>query len=150
MAALAGLGLLLCLGSAIGLIAVSELNDVAMYVYILLGIGVLLGAGLGFTGMILDLKRNPPKPPEERVERRPLFVRRVPPQVVKTRLMAVNGVNQTYRSGTISGALVGGLLAGDVGAIVGGIANTKDHTYNVDTEYTFLVLYDNGENSWRQ
>lgn len=86
-------------------------------------------------GGIDELMPHDDKPAEKRHK----------PQVVKAKLMSVDGVNVTTRSGTVSGALLGGLIGGGVGAVVGGMANTKDHISNVDTKYTFLVLYDNGK-----
>ena len=63
-------------------------------------------------------------------------------QIVRTKLMAVNGVNGTYRRGTVSGAIVGGMLGGGLGALIGAAANTQDRQYNIDNKYTFLVIYD--------
>ena len=69
------------------------------------------------------------------------------PRIVRTQLLSVDGIKQSVRSGTVSGAVVGGILAGGLGAVVGAMSNTRERQYNVGHEYTFLVMYDNGNKS---
>lgn len=65
--------------------------------------------------------------------------------ITKTKIMAVNNDAVTYTSGGISvgGALIGGILAGDVGALLGGLTGSKtSQTRNGENIFTFLVVYD--------
>lgn len=65
--------------------------------------------------------------------------------ITKTKVLAVNNDTVTYTNGGISigGAVIGGLIAGDVGAILGGLSGSKySQTQNGENIYTFLVCYD--------
>ena len=58
--------------------------------------------------------------------------------ITKTRLLAVNGVETVTHKGALSGAIVGHMLAGDIGAVVGAMSAEQVHR---DNEFTFLVYY---------
>ena len=65
--------------------------------------------------------------------------------ITKTKIIAVNNSTVTYTNGGISigGALIGGILAGDVGALLGGLTGSKtSQTKNGENFFTFLVCYD--------
>ena len=58
--------------------------------------------------------------------------------ITKTRLIAVNGVEYITHRGAVSNALIGHMLAGDIGALIGAMSAEQIHT---DNEFTFLVFY---------
>ena len=68
--------------------------------------------------------------------------RAVDKHIKKTRLLAVNGVEYVTEKGALSGAIVGHMLAGNIGALLGAMSARQVHT---DNEFIFLVLYDDGK-----
>lgn len=61
--------------------------------------------------------------------------------IEKTRLLAVNGIEYTTHKGIIGNAILGHMVAGDVGALIGAMSSEQRHT---DNEFTFLVYYNGG------
>ena len=60
--------------------------------------------------------------------------------IKSTRIIAVNGVTPNVSGKVLRGMIVGGMLAGEEGALYGAIrASNQSPTIN---EYTFLVKYD--------
>ncbi len=61
--------------------------------------------------------------------------------IKKTRLLAVNGIQYTTHKGIVGNAILGHMVAGDVGALIGAMSSEQVHT---DNEFTFLVYYNGG------
>ena len=59
--------------------------------------------------------------------------------IKKTKLLSVNGIQYVTHNGALSGAIVGHMLAGDIGAIAGAMSAEQVHR---DNEAIFLVYYD--------
>jgi len=64
-------------------------------------------------------------------------------KILKTKLLAVNGVDQTKKTGVISGAIAGGILAGGLGALIGAMTGSET-SERVDNEFTFIIVYEDG------
>ena len=62
--------------------------------------------------------------------------------IKKTRLIAVNGVDYVTNKGMITNAIIGHMLAGNIGAFLGAMSAEQVHREN---EFTFLVLYNEGK-----
>ena len=60
----------------------------------------------------------------------------------KTKILAVNGIQYKTHKGIISNAIVGHMVAGDIGALVGAMSAEQVLT---DNEFTFLVYYNGGK-----
>ncbi|MCR4621306.1 MAG: hypothetical protein K5663_04420 [Clostridiales bacterium] len=58
--------------------------------------------------------------------------------ITKTRIIAVNGVEYVTEKGVLSNAVVGRMLAGDIGMYLGAVNSKQVHR---DNEFTFLVFY---------
>lgn len=63
--------------------------------------------------------------------------------ITKTKIIAVNGIEETSHKGMYSRAILGGMLAGESGALLGALSATKQE--HVDNQFTFLVYYSGGE-----
>lgn len=63
--------------------------------------------------------------------------------ITKTRIIAVNGVEQTSSSHPITRAIIGAAIAGEAGAAIGALTARKK-TETLENEYTFLVFYKDG------
>jgi hypothetical protein len=61
--------------------------------------------------------------------------------IEKTRLLAVNGIEYTTHKGMIGNAILGHMVAGDIGALIGAMSSEQRHT---DNEFTFLAYYNGG------
>ena len=61
--------------------------------------------------------------------------------IEKTRLLAVNGIEYTTHKGLVGNAILGHMVAGDIGALIGAMSSEQRHT---DNEFTFLVYYNGG------
>ena len=61
--------------------------------------------------------------------------------IKKTRLLAVNGIQYTTHKGIVGNAILGHMVAGDVGALIGAMSSEQVHS---DNEFTFLLYYNGG------
>lgn len=61
--------------------------------------------------------------------------------IKKTQLLAVNGIQYTTHKGIVGNAILGHMVAGDIGAIIGALSSEQVHS---DNEFTFLVYYNGG------
>ena len=61
--------------------------------------------------------------------------------IKSTRIIAINGVTPNISGKVLRGMIVGGMLAGEYGALYGAL-NASRHSADIN-EFTFLVKYDN-------
>ena len=62
--------------------------------------------------------------------------------IKKTQILAVNGIQYKTHKGAVSNAIIGHMVASDIGALVGAMSAEQIHT---DNEFTFLVYYNGGK-----
>ena len=103
-------------------------NDNALGLFfIIMGAAAVVWIGTWFFGRLSDKRKY----------RQDL----IDAHITRAKIIAVNGIEKTVTKGAISRAIVGGMLAGEEGALLGALtAKTKT---TVQNEYTFLVYYDN-------
>lgn len=69
--------------------------------------------------------------------------------IIETQILAVNAdqIVDTSRRVSVTKALLGGLIAGEAGFILGGLAGcSRSYVRNQVNQFTFLVKYSNGTN----